>query len=163
MMSFLGIDYRFSLPVWAGLLGMGLCMVGLALLPPALPPGPRMALMEGFASMCHQIPARSPHLSGVPLAVCDRCLGIYGGVVLGVLALPACWAWRRRLSRHALLLLVGTSGIVGLDWVGPVLGVWANLPTTRFITGSGFGIALGVLAGWGVLRAESADDGRECT
>lgn len=149
---------RPSLLMWAGALAAVGLAFGLALLPPVLPPGPRLVLMEGFSSMCHQIPGRSPHLYGVPLAVCDRCIGIYGGLVLGVLVLPFCWFWRRRLSRYALPFFVGAGGTMGLDWVGPVLGAWPNLPATRFLTGALFGVALGMMAGWGLLRSERTEE-----
>jgi len=37
-----------------------------------------------FASVCHQQPSRSFWMNGAPLAVCERCFGIYAGLFLGV-------------------------------------------------------------------------------
>ncbi len=41
-----------------------------------------------FQPVCHQIPARSFHLLGEPLAACARCTGLYVGFTLGVAAWP---------------------------------------------------------------------------
>ena len=38
--------------------------------------------------VCHQIPERSFHLLGEPLAACARCTGLYLGFTLGVAAWP---------------------------------------------------------------------------
>jgi uncharacterized membrane protein len=60
-----------------------------------------------FSPVCHQIPERSFHISGYPLAVCARCTGIYGGFLLGVLIYPIF----KRLEKSALpprwILVVG--------------------------------------------------------
>jgi uncharacterized membrane protein len=41
-----------------------------------------------FSFVCHQIPERSFHLWGVPMAVCSRCSGVYVGFLVGVLLFP---------------------------------------------------------------------------
>jgi uncharacterized membrane protein len=41
-----------------------------------------------FSGTCHQIPARSFHAWGAPLAVCARCTGVYAGFLAGTLAFP---------------------------------------------------------------------------
>jgi uncharacterized membrane protein len=41
-----------------------------------------------FSAICHQLPARSWHIHGEPLAVCIRCAAIYHGFLIGLLALP---------------------------------------------------------------------------
>ena len=38
--------------------------------------------------VCHQIPERSLHLFGEPLAACARCTGLYVGFALGVAVWP---------------------------------------------------------------------------
>jgi len=40
-----------------------------------------------FSAVCHQLPARSWHLHGEPLAVCIRCTAIYYGFLAGLLTL----------------------------------------------------------------------------
>lgn len=146
---------RFRLDLFWGVLVLGVVvLLGAALLPPFLPVGWRAVLMEGFSSLCHQIPGRSPHLRGVPLAICDRCLGIYGGLLLGVLGVPVCWRWQRGLRGYATILLGTTGGLMGLDWIGPILGTWPNVPWSRLLTGAAFGVMVGLLAGQALMRAE---------
>jgi uncharacterized membrane protein len=41
-----------------------------------------------FSGVCHQIPERSFHFWGEPLAVCSRCSGVYAGFLIGALLLP---------------------------------------------------------------------------
>lgn len=41
-----------------------------------------------FAPVCHQIPERSFHIMGCPIAVCARCSGIYIGFLLGTIVYP---------------------------------------------------------------------------
>jgi uncharacterized membrane protein len=40
-----------------------------------------------FSAICHQLPTRSWHLHGEPLAVCIRCTAIYWGFLAGLLVL----------------------------------------------------------------------------
>ena len=40
-----------------------------------------------FSAVCHQLPARSWHIDGEPLAVCIRCTSIYFGFLAGLLTL----------------------------------------------------------------------------
>jgi uncharacterized membrane protein len=53
--------------------------------------GPDFASAAGyffFSGVCHQIPARSFHVWGEPLAVCARCTGVYAGFLAGTLVFP---------------------------------------------------------------------------
>jgi len=127
--------------------------------------------MQGFSALCHQIPGRSAAVDGVPLAVCDRCLGIYSGFALGlVLAAllrviapviaplrnpdipgPDIAGTYRRLFDRAKFVLVGMLVPLAIDWGGPVLLKvspalgWANTPLSRAITGGLLGMAAAVL------------------
>ena len=121
--------------VWGGAFVVGAVVLGLALLPPFVSPMVRAVLMEGFSSLCHQIPGRSPHLHGVQLAICDRCLGIYLGGLAGVGLGPwgaHFWRWVRQQHLLPLLLFLVPMGI---DWMAPVLGLWESVPMSRGITG----------------------------
>lgn len=91
--------------------------------------------------VCHQIPERSLHLLGWPLAVCVRCSAIYFGFLAGVLLYPLF----RRIDRPTLpgrnLLLVAALPLLvdGLD-IGFLLYDVTN--TTRAVTGALFGLVL---------------------
>ena len=96
--------------------------------------------MEVFAPLCHQLPSRSPALDGVQLAVCDRCAGIYTGVLGGVATagwVRGLWA-RLRAVDH--LILLGSLLPLVVDWIGPVFGRWPNEPLSRAATGLLFGV-----------------------
>jgi len=97
-----------------------------------------------YANVCHQIPARSFHLAGQPLAVCGRCLGIYAGLLAGLLALPLA----RRfpippLPRPRTFVLVSLP--IAVDSLAGLLGVWRSPIGVRFLTGLVWG---GLLPGF---------------
>lgn len=122
--------------------GMAL-VLGVALLPPFLPETWRAAVMTAFASVCHQMPARSPHVEGVQIAICDRCTGIYIGLLLGGTVV---WGWAstwRGFEEAGRYVLLGALLPLGIDWIGPILGLWANTPVSRALTGFLFGCAAG--------------------
>ncbi len=130
---------RITRLVWYGLLAATSGVLILAMLPPILPAPLRAVVREGFAPVCHQLPGRSPHFGGVPVALCDRCSGIYFGLVLGVTTS----GWGRglwsALGQHGRHLLLGSLVPLGVDWVGPVLGLWSSGPISRALTGLLFG------------------------
>jgi len=142
---------------WATGLVVGIALVlGAALLPPYLPAPWRAALMAAFSAACHQLPARSLHVDGVQLAVCDRCLGIYSGLLGGSLAL---WALRRtwqRFETAGRYVLLGALVPLGIDWIGPVLGLWQNTPVSRALTGFLFGAVAGAFVVDRLLRSASS-------
>lgn len=126
--------------LWYGLLGASSLLVVLALLPPLLSFPWRATVMEAFAPVCHQMPSRSLHLGGVPIAICDRCLGIYLGVVGGVATVKEShvfWSWLGNTRRY--FFLASLAPLV-LDWAGPIIGLWGNVPSSRFLTGLFFGM-----------------------
>lgn len=87
-----------------------------------------------YANVCHQIPSRSFHLAGRPLAVCGRCLGIYSGLLAGLLALPLV----RRfpippLPRQRTFIFVSLP--VAVDSLAGLLGIWRSPIGVRFLTG----------------------------
>ena len=137
---------------WLGLIGVGVLLLGGALSPPVLGTEVRAVVMHGFAPVCHQMPGRSPHLGGVVLAVCDRCLGIYTGLLAGVLLAP--WGavlWQRR--RWTRRLLLGGGAVLVIDWAGPVLGLWMSTPLSRGLSGAVFGVVAAHLTATQILRA----------
>lgn len=88
---------------------------------------------------CHQIPDRSFWLNGQPMAVCSRCLGIYGGFLSGWLCLPlldyakGITLSARKLAGVAILINVA-------DIVGNLMGFWENTLTTRLVLGVTVGL-----------------------
>lgn len=134
---------------WYGLLALTSGVFVLAMLPPFLPASLQAVVREGFASVCHQMPGRSPHLGGVPVALCDRCTGIYLGLVGGVAGTGwghNTWATLGPYGRYVLL---GALVPLGLDWIGPLFQLWQNGPVSRVLTGLLFG---GVAASYVTAR-----------
>lgn len=126
--------------VWSGLLAVTSLVFGAALSTPLWSPGGRAVVMNLFAPVCHQIPMRSPFLGGVQIAICDRCAGIYLGLVLGVATVWGArrlWQWAGRYDRY---LLLSSLVPMGIDWVGPLLGLWPNAAPSRALTGLIFGL-----------------------
>ena len=132
--------FRSASVLHAGLFVLAATVVALAASPPFLPETWRAVVMSAFAPSCHQLPARSPHIGGVPIAVCDRCSGIYLGVALGMaVARLAHPVWKRvRPYRHHLLL--AALAPLGLDWIAGVLGLGVHSLWSRAATGLGFGL-----------------------
>lgn len=101
----------------------------------------------GFRWLCHQLPDRSFHTHGVPWALCHRCVGILGGVLFGLVAAPV-------LGRSVVVrldrarpgrLLVASLIPLAFDWTLTAVGLWANTPISRTLTGAFFGVAAGVV------------------
>ena len=162
---------------WAGIVGGVGFVLALAWLPPVVSPEVRAVLMQAFAPLCHQMPARSPHVDGVALAVCDRCMGIYGGLVLGMglaasVRLLATWAMPTRVSdgtlaRSATTVLLGALVPIGVDWLGPMISAWTplagwgNTPLSRALTGALLGAAGGALLMFSIAKNASDEDEQE--
>lgn len=95
-----------------------------------------------FSPICHQLPERSFHFCGYPLAVCHRCAGIYFGLFLGMLLpIRKSMQFRFPLSRRLFVLCICMPML--LDVSLSSLGIWASTPLIRFATGLIFG-SLGV-------------------
>ncbi len=132
-------------------LGSGMLVV-LVTLPPFVGTDLRAMLMQGFSTVCHQIPSRSPQLHGVPLAVCHRCYGIYLGLPFAIVGMLVLYRWDAFFYRRAPWLLSGALLPLGLDWSGDVLGLWTNTPHSRMVTGLLFGMVAGYYVGRGMIE-----------
>jgi uncharacterized membrane protein len=132
-------------------LRLPLAMLALALTPLAAPalagnhPLTSLLIRSFFSRLCHQDPGRSFMIQGSPVAVCVRCLGIYGGAVVAALLNPARATAIRFLGIAALLNV--------LDVVTGALQWHGNLPLVRLL----LGLSLG-LGGGAMLFSRQAND-----
>ena len=113
------------------------------------------AVYKGFSAACHQMPERSFHLWGLPLAVCARCAGLYVGAAAGVLLYPLA----RDLSRRdapARGWLLWAALPTSVDFALGLFGIWENTHLSRFLT------AL-VLGGAAAFYVVPAAVGLSCT
>jgi uncharacterized membrane protein len=134
-------------PGWAVASALALGVVALAASPPWLGFEGGAAVRHAFAPFCHQVPGRSPHVHGVPFALCHRCTGILAGLAFGVLAGPLAPAGLlHRLAALSPLAVLGVAVLpTGVDWLLGATGVLANTGASRLGTGALFGLAAGLL------------------
>ncbi|MBA2646055.1 MAG: DUF2085 domain-containing protein [Pyrinomonadaceae bacterium] len=95
---------------------------------------------------CHQLPVRSPHLSGMQMPLCWRC----SGILIGTVGLLAWLIATRKLPRLTTSLVLSLP--LALDVLYAILSGGEGDNSRRFITGILWGIfgtsaALGMLAG----------------
>ena len=91
-------------------------------------------LHYAYGRICHQMPDRSFHIAGEPLAVCARCLGIYAGYIVGLILYPLA----RSLSRADApprSWLIPAIAPVAIDFAGGYIGLFENTLASRSITG----------------------------
>ena len=94
-----------------------------------------------FTPICHQIPSRSFHLFGEPLAVCARCLGIYFGALGGTGLYPLINGFSKlALPKARIFILVSVPIII--DAGGNFLNLWVSSHWIRFMTGFLWGLIL---------------------
>lgn len=93
------------------------------------------AIYQAFSRACHQIPGRSFHVAGHPLAVCARCTGIYAGLTAGVLLFPLMRPLRSAQTPTRFWLLAAFVP-TALDFSLGLFGIWHNTHLSRFVTGA---------------------------
>jgi len=139
------VNPRTVRAIWAlALAGTGVWL-GLIVLAPWLAghgaEGPARIIYALFSPLCHQVRDRCFTLGGQPLAVCGRCLGIYGGFLAGLLLYPVVRGFGRpALPRPATLIL--STIPVAIDGLAGVLGLWHSPIGLRFATGIVWGTIL---------------------
>ena len=91
---------------------------------------------QAFNSLCHQMADRSFWINGQPMAVCSRCIGIYGGFALGWMLLPVLSFCQVKgiASIQKIVVLILLLNII--DASGDFLDLWKNSLTSRLIVGS---------------------------
>lgn len=94
-----------------------------------------------FSPVCHQIASRSFYFLGQPLAVCARCLGIYSGVIIGVVLYPFLRGFRRVALPQTKIFILVSLPIV-MDTLGNFARLWETLNEVRFATGLLWGAIL---------------------
>ncbi|NND71367.1 MAG: DUF2085 domain-containing protein [Rhodothermales bacterium] len=143
---------------WAVAFGVTLFVLVLGVLPPFVDEPFRGFLMSGFSSFCHQIPTRSFHVDGVQLALCHRCLGIYAGLPIAVVAFLGARRWDGFLSSRARYFILASLVPLGLDWLLDFLGIWSNTALSRLFTGSLFGLTAGYYLARGIVSIGTSPD-----
>jgi len=94
-----------------------------------------------FDKLCHQIPHRSYSLNGTQMAVCSRCIGIYGAFTLGWLLMVFISMFNSKTRRYGLKLLGFMIVINFADIIGNYFGFWSNTLNSRLIFGALLGFS----------------------
>lgn len=134
-------ERRRARTAWvASVAGAALFLGVIALAPLALARGYERlgwVIYRGFSVACHQIPERSFHLFGFPLAVCARCFGLYVGGIIGVLLYPL---FARPLGRQreapGRVWLIAAALPTTVDFALGFFHIWPNTHLSRFLTAS---------------------------
>jgi|TARA_R100001015_G_C4611238_1_gene166647 uncharacterized membrane protein len=88
-----------------------------------------------FKVLCHQDPARSFSVSGVKMAVCSRCLGIYAALLVGTLIMPVYSLLSGSTINTEKNWLIAAILLNLADVSGNYFGFWTNTMISRFILG----------------------------
>ena len=105
-----------------------------------------------FRMMCHGIPSRCLELFGAPMPLCARCVGIYAGMLAGILAFWAVPLLRERVMRtFAFACLVP----LALDGLTQLTGLRESTNPLRLATGAIAGLAFGL---WILSAVERRED-----
>ncbi len=94
-----------------------------------------------YSPFCHQAPDRSMSCFGYPLSVCTRCLGIYSGILLGLVLYPFIRGWRQvRVPKNRTFFIL--SAPIVLDTAANFIKLWHSPNPVRLTTGLLWGVPL---------------------
>lgn len=93
-----------------------------------------------FSYMCHQISSRSFHYHEYQLAVCARCVGFYGGFLLGFIVYPFVREMNNTDSFPRFWLFAAMIPM-GIDFGLTFFEIWENTHLSRSVTGLILGFA----------------------
>ncbi len=94
---------------------------------------------QSFNSLCHQIADRSFWISGQPMAVCSRCMGIYSGFALGWVLLPMLSLMKITRVAYIKKIVVFVLLFNLIDAAGNFFGLWQNTLVSRTVLGGMLG------------------------
>ena len=138
---------KTGLKVWLVLFFLSAAWLGLIVAAPILKQAGFDSIAAGiyypFGFICHQISERSFHIHDDKLAVCARCFGVYGGLLLGVLFYPLFRSLNDIRPLPKIWLILACLPL-GIDWGLTFFGIWENTHFSRFVTGAILGIACAV-------------------
>lgn len=104
-------------------------------------PGPAAFIYAVCSTICHQIDSRCIHFAGRALPVCARCLGIYSGLLAGLVGLRFTRFFPRPpLPRVRTIFLMALP--MAFDAGLGILGLVRTPNFLHFLTGTIFGLVL---------------------
>ena len=94
-----------------------------------------------FRLMCHGKVERCVELFGAPMPICARCVGIYAGMLLGILAFWAVPLLREKVMRG---VAFAAAAPLALDGLTQLTGLRESTNELRIATGVIAGLAFGL-------------------
>jgi uncharacterized membrane protein len=116
--------------------------------------------MALFHPLCHQLPDRSFAIAGAPFALCHRCFGVVVGLAAGAIAAPLFLRLNRPADGRGLRTMAIAAMPMLADWALDYLGVWANSPASRSLSGAVFGLAAGAVIAASMGKGVQAQETR---
>jgi uncharacterized membrane protein len=106
-----------------------------------------------FRFMCHGIPDRCLLLFGVPMPICARCVGVYAGLLLGLMMF-----WLIPRLRESVLRGVAFAAVtpLAIDGLTQLAGLRESTNPLRIATGLIAGLAFGLWILSAVERRDAA-------
>lgn len=98
-----------------------------------------------FEFLCHQQAERSYTFNGLPMAVCARCIGIYGSFLIGIIGMPIIARWANQTKRQAITLIIVSIALNLIDILGNAFSLWQNSLHSRLLLGAFFGCTLAII------------------
>jgi uncharacterized membrane protein len=105
-----------------------------------------------FRLMCHGLPSRCLELFATPMPLCARCVGIYGGMLAGIVVFWAVPLLRERVMRAFALACLAP---LALDGLTQLSGLRESTNPLRLATGAIAGLAFGL---WVLSAVERGPD-----
>jgi len=110
-----------------------------------------------FRVLCHGIPSRCIELFGVPMPICARCVGIYAGLLIGLLVFWLLPIITERAMRVFLFIAVTP---LAIDGVTQLVRLRESTNPLRMATGIAAGLAFGL---WVLSAVERRGEARLST
>jgi uncharacterized membrane protein len=107
-----------------------------------------------FRLMCHGKVERCLELFDVPMPICARCVGIYAGMLIGILAFWAIPLLRERVMRG---VAIAAATPLAIDGLTQLTGLRESTNELRIATGVIAGLAFGL---WILSAVERRGDER---
>ncbi|MEX0845721.1 MAG: DUF2085 domain-containing protein [Balneolaceae bacterium] len=98
-----------------------------------------------FNTLCHQDPLRSYSISGMQMAVCSRCLGIYGAFLVGWMSMPL-YALIKSIPQNVEKNWLIAAILLNLvDVLTNFFGIWTNTLISRILLGGFMGLPMALI------------------
>lgn len=94
---------------------------------------------ELFSGVCHQIPDRTYHINGQPMAVNSRCFGVFLGMFISWSLIPVYKNLNIKRSA-AVAILLFAAGLQIIDYIGNLMQLWENTNHSRAALGGLLGL-----------------------